>query len=320
MTLENVLKILEITAGGNPSGDKASGRNIVPQAVRDEAMKGIRLSYANNYGAWDFIGIARGIQLATQRGIPDRSMSRMRNYFSRHRKDKQAGGFGNDASPSRGYMAWLNWGGESGKQWVDGARNNPYNPTDSRGRHIPEKYLAGLPPHLRAQRIRELGESRDEYGTGDFSELDTDAIARQMGLVKLSAYRAVAIARGFDVSQVDSFEDMARKAISYYGGRSSAATVNKLAEGLKQVYRKGLAAWKSGGHRPGATGSNWADARVASVLVGGKAAWTADKKQFALLPAAARKQVVAQLPQVYSALRQQGRMRDVSYIQSASRR
>ena len=44
MTLENVLKILEITAGGNPSGDKASGRNIVPQAVRDEAMKGIRLS------------------------------------------------------------------------------------------------------------------------------------------------------------------------------------------------------------------------------------------------------------------------------------
>lgn len=566
MTLENVLKILEITAGGNVSGDRASGPNKVPQAVRDAAMKGVRLSYANNYGAWDFIGIARAIQLATQVGVPDKSMSRMRSYFSRHRKDKQSSGFGNDSNPSKGYMAWLNWGGEAGKQWVDAARNNPYeylipegvtpktagaakhvivpgarrrlqragdiilpegivrfilakpdgrfspqdiqpeegifkvlvdatvtgqdkltplglwhrtfqgyhemaavhparrrwqyglpplssvpgseirsiigvdrtpyprtrywrtgrdyggrehmfdamamamtfpggivygvrpkhhwqsdpqgehppdqkaalrkllrpyevhdtktvrkwaaerarrgvvtitsgegreeeiedgtlhqwlgldplprnnpfNPTDPRGRHIPEKYLAGLPPHLRAQRIRELGASRDEYGTGDFTELDTDAIARKMGLVKLSAYRAVAIARGFDVSQVNSLEEMARKALRYYGAKATPAQVSKLAAGLKKVYGKGLAAWKSGGHRPGASSRNWADARVASVLVGGKAAWTADNKQFNMLPASARKRVVAQLPQLYAALKQQGRTRDISYIKSSA--
>ena len=196
-------------------------------------------------------------------------------------------------------------------------RENP-GATDPQGRHIPEKYLAGLPPELRAARIKELGESRDEYGTGDFSELPTDRAARKMGLVKLSAYRVVAQQRGFDISQVSDLREMAEAALVYYGEKPTAAKVNKLAAGLEKVYAKGLAAWKSGGHRPGATGRNWADARVASVLVGGKAAWTADSKQFGLLPRAAQQKVVAQLPEVYEALAAQGRQRDINYIQEAS--
>jgi cytochrome c553 len=40
---------------------------------------------------------------------------------------------------------------------------------------------------------------------------------------------------------------------------------------LAQVYRKGLAAYKTG-HRPGTTPNQWAMARVNSVLTGGKAA------------------------------------------------
>ena len=197
-------------------------------------------------------------------------------------------------------------------------RSNPRNPEDVRGRHIPEKYLAGLPPHLRAQRIQELGDSRDEYGTGDFSELPTDRTARKMGLVKLSAYRQVAMARGFDISQVNSLEEMAKEALRYYGVKASAAQVSKLAAGLEKVYSKGLAAWKSGGHRPGASSRNWADARVASVLVGGKAAWTADKKQFNMLPAKARKAAIDQLPELYEALASQGRKNDIRYIQRSS--
>jgi hypothetical protein len=196
-------------------------------------------------------------------------------------------------------------------------RKNP-GAVDPQGRYIPEKYLAGLPPELRAARIRELGESRDEYGTGDFSELPTDRAARKMGLVKLSAYRVVAQQRGFDISQVSDMKDMATKALRYYGVKPTAAVVNKLAAGLEKVYDKGLAAWKSGGHRPGATGRNWADARVASVLVGGKAAWTADKKQFAMLPPKALRAVIDQLPELYQALAEQGRQRDINYIQKAS--
>jgi hypothetical protein len=138
-----------------------------------------------------------------------------------------------------------------------------------------------------------------------------------MGLVKLSAYREVAQARGFDISQTPDLEDMARAALRHYTGRAPAeSTVQAVAEGLQKVYAKGLAAWKSGGHRPGASARNWADARVASLLVGGKAAWTADRKQFALLPAPVRQAIIRQLPDVYAALQAQGRTADVQSIQS----
>ena len=45
---------------------------------------------------------------------------------------------------------------------------------------------------------------------------------------------------------------------------------------LKQVYDRGMAAWK-GGHRPGANSHAWAFARVNSFIVGGKTRHTADK-------------------------------------------
>ena len=285
LNLTNALKVLGITAGGNRSNDTASGGNKVPSAVREEAMHGLALSHANNYGAWNFIGIARAIQLATQPGVSSTTMGRMRNYFSRHRKDKRSSGFGDDRSPSRGYMAWLNWGGDAGQAWVEGRVTNNPDGSDPQGRLIPEKYLAGLPPELRAKRERELGESRDAYWRGDFTPPETDRIARSMGLVKLSPYRKEAMKRGFDVSQAnDDLSVVAEKALKHYTGRKpSAADVQTLTEALKQVYRKGLAAWASGGHRPGASQKSWADARVASVLTGGRAAFTADKKEYAVL-------------------------------------
>ena len=190
---------------------------------------------------------------------------------------------------------------------------------DLKGRRIPEKYLAGLSPKERSQRVQELGESRDQYGTGDWSELPSDRIARKKGLVKLSAYRQVAQRRGFDISQVGDLGDMAERALLYYTGSAQPADVNKLAAGLEKIYGKGLAAWKSGGHRPGATARNWGDARLASVLVGGKAAWTTDRNQFNLLPPAARRRVIAELTELYEALEAQGRQRDVAYIQRAEK-
>ena len=173
------------------------------------------------------------------------------------------------------------------------------NPADLRGRSIPERYLAGLPPALRAQRITELSESRDAYGTGDFSELATDVKAREMGLVKKSKYRVLAESRGFDVGQVGSYEEMIDAAVQYYAGRRpTAAEQARGVEALTKVYAKGLAAWKSGGHRPGATAKNWADARLASLLVGGKGPRTADKKEFAMLPADVQAAIWREAPDV----------------------
>jgi hypothetical protein len=163
------------------------------------------------------------------------------------------------------------------------------NPTDLEGRFIPERYLAGLPPALQKQRIRELTQSRDAYKRGDYSELPTDVTARKMGLVKQSNYTTEAKKRGIEYR--GDLHDMAHRVMSFYGHRPSDREVSAFAEALRSSFAKGLAAWKSGGHRPGATAQNWAVARVNSLVVGGKTSWTADKKLFEVLPAAVRAKI-----------------------------
>ena len=59
--------------------------------------------------------------------------------------------------------------------------------------------------------------------------------------------------------------DKAEKAL-----KNKAKKANAPLGALKAIYRKGLAAWKTG-HRPGASQHAWAMARVNSVLTGGGA-------------------------------------------------
>lgn len=186
------------------------------------------------------------------------------------------------------------------------------NTTDLAGRHIPDRYLDGLPPALQKQRIRELTESREAYHRGDFSELPTDVTARKMGLVKQSAYTTVAKERG--VEWRGDPTDMATRILVNYGHRPTAGEVRQLSEALRKVFSKGLAAWKSGGHRPGATAQNWAVARVNSVAVGGKAAWSTDSREFETMPEQVRRTIQNRLDEVMSALHAQGRQRDVAYL------
>ena len=54
---------------------------------------------------------------------------------------------------------------------------------------------------------------------------------------------------------------------------------------LKQVYNRGMAAWRTG-HRPGTTPQQWAFARVNSFITGGKTRTTADKDLWAKASAA----------------------------------
>ena len=116
--VDDALSVLYLTAGGNESGDPIKGPIPVPADVRDEAMRGLRMAYKHNYGAWNFIGVARAIQLAVVPRIGQKSVDRMRAFFTRHAKDARAKGFGNDNQPSRGYLAHLVWGGDPAKKWV----------------------------------------------------------------------------------------------------------------------------------------------------------------------------------------------------------
>lgn len=122
-TIAQVLSLLEDTAGSNPSLEReTSSVNpktfIPPNSVRAEAMKGIQLSYDFNYPSYKGIGLARAIQLATQETVWERSLERMNAFFQRNKRYQELDGFGDDNNPSKSYMAWLNWGGTSGWNWV----------------------------------------------------------------------------------------------------------------------------------------------------------------------------------------------------------
>ena len=119
-----IKKILSLTPTERSSGPTGDKDKVPPPKVRKEAMKGLELSYRENYTSKSGIGLARAMQLAVWGKVWDRSVDRMDAYFTRHRKDKNAKNFGNDANPSRGYMAWLNWGGDSGQRWAS-KRSNP---------------------------------------------------------------------------------------------------------------------------------------------------------------------------------------------------
>jgi hypothetical protein len=61
-------------------------------------------------------GIRRGEQLATRSPVTVDDMIVMRAWFDRHEVDKRGEGWGVD---SKGYQAWLLWGGDAGRAWVE---------------------------------------------------------------------------------------------------------------------------------------------------------------------------------------------------------
>lgn len=154
---------------------------------------------------------------------------------------------------------------------------------DSQGRKIPARYLKGFKGKKRKQRIKEIEGRRDEY-----DEMYEDGVATQDELDRVfrpfktdkgvkkkpSSYTVEAKRRGF----TGSIREKAKAALKYYGVSASKKNVDTVTKGLKKVNSKGIAAWASGGHRPGASKWNWGSARVNSVLVGGKAFFTSDNK------------------------------------------
>jgi hypothetical protein len=101
-----------------------------PPEVRAEALRGLRIrkewerrgkrvdpKTGAGPGGW-WIGVGRAIQLAVHPAMPPREIPRMCEYFRRHIKDKQSPDFGREDRPTAGFVAWLLWGGDAGRQWA----------------------------------------------------------------------------------------------------------------------------------------------------------------------------------------------------------
>lgn len=196
-------------------------------------------------------------------------------------------------------------------------RSGSMDATDPKGRKIPERYLPKSEPE-RGLRIAQISRRRDEYrrlhrGGRDPSQAEQDRLYRAFtsdkplrGKTKESTYVRLARERGLSGDPKSG----AAAASKLYGGKVDAAV-------LQASYDRGLAAWASGGHRPGASGPQWAAARVASLLVGGKTAWTADRDLFDRLPERVRRAIVSRTPEVVAALQRDGRGKDAAAIKAA---
>jgi hypothetical protein len=91
---------------------------VPPVAVAREAKRGLTLrrSQPPSRRCCTQVGLRRAAQLKNRQPVSLDTVKRMKAYFDRHEKDKNAKGWGIN---SKGWQAWLLWGGDAGREWAE---------------------------------------------------------------------------------------------------------------------------------------------------------------------------------------------------------
>ncbi len=79
-----------------------------------------KMASAARRGLGTEVGLHRGRQLAAGDSLSEAEVKAMYSYFARHAVDKDSAGDGwnTDKEPSAGFIAWLLWGGDAGRDWA----------------------------------------------------------------------------------------------------------------------------------------------------------------------------------------------------------
>lgn len=90
-----------------------------PQKMAANARRGLALREKFKRGG-TAVGVRRARQLSDRHDLHDRDIKSIASYFARHAVDKNAAShvWGNEEDPSAGYIAWLLWGGDEGRDWA----------------------------------------------------------------------------------------------------------------------------------------------------------------------------------------------------------
>jgi hypothetical protein len=90
-----------------------------PATVAAEARRGLELREKYNRGG-TAVGARRATQLADRKVVSVETLRRMVAFFDRHEIDLEAPAArpGHPNYPSAGRIAWLLWGGDSGRVWA----------------------------------------------------------------------------------------------------------------------------------------------------------------------------------------------------------
>jgi len=97
---------------------KAADGFTPPKGVQQNAARGLELRREFGRGG-TAVGVARARDLSNGKSLPLETINRMVSYFARHEVDKKGENWGNASNPSKGYIAWLLWGGDAGKTWAN---------------------------------------------------------------------------------------------------------------------------------------------------------------------------------------------------------
>ena len=87
------------------------------RAMAAAARKGLRLRAEHGRGG-TAVGVARARDLQNRVTLSEDTILRMHSYFARHAVDAQAPGWESETDPSAGWIAWLLWGGDAGRDWA----------------------------------------------------------------------------------------------------------------------------------------------------------------------------------------------------------
>jgi len=88
-----------------------------PPSVASAARRGLGLRAEqppSNRGG-TAVGVSRARDLANRRPVSLSTLKRMVSFFARQEVNKSGEGWGKD---SKGYQAWLLWGGNPGRAWA----------------------------------------------------------------------------------------------------------------------------------------------------------------------------------------------------------
>jgi len=148
---------------------------------------------------------------------------------------------------------------------------------------IPEKYLKGLNKSEREKRIKEILRKRElspddpqAYLPKTYWETGIDPKTEKPYRTEKSKYTEK-YKKMFKRALSDILKIFSKKLENYEKALRNKSNETDIPYSLlKQVYDRGLAAWRTG-HRPGVTQHQWAMARVNSFATKGKTWYTTDK-------------------------------------------
>ena len=90
----------------------------VPKQVQANARKGLELRKEHGFGGTQ-VGENTAKLLAEGGTVTARKVRHISRYFPRHAHDNLSQ-TDKKGKPSRGYIAWLLWGGDEGRTWSEG--------------------------------------------------------------------------------------------------------------------------------------------------------------------------------------------------------